>query len=93
MRYTVTMTTKGQVTIPAVIRESMGLKQGDVVQFFENLDGSVAFIPKNRDVMEMAGALADLPCGEASDDEAALAAALSDRAAVSDTPHRADDTA
>ena len=55
------MTTKGQVTIPAALRERLRLKQGDELQFLENPDGSYAVVPKNRDIVDSAGALADLP--------------------------------
>lgn len=79
MHYRATMSSKGQVTIPVEIRRALGLSQGDIVQFFSNPDGSVTVVPKNRDIMEMAGSLAHLPDGAARDDDAALTAALSER--------------
>lgn len=35
------VTSKGQVTIPAALRERFGLKAGDRLRFFEGPDGSV----------------------------------------------------
>lgn len=40
------ITTKGQATIPKVIREHLGLKPGDRVKFFVHPDGSVVLLPK-----------------------------------------------
>jgi antitoxin PrlF len=40
------ITTKGQATIPKVIRQHLGLKPGDRVKFFMHPDGSVVLLPK-----------------------------------------------
>ena len=40
------ITSKGQMTIPKVIRQHLGLKPGDQVKFFLHEDGSVALLPK-----------------------------------------------
>jgi antitoxin PrlF len=40
------ITTKGQATIPKVVREHLGLKAGDRVKFFMHPDGSVVLLPK-----------------------------------------------
>jgi antitoxin PrlF len=40
------LTSKGQVTIPKVIRAHLGLKPGDRLKFFMHPDGSVALLPK-----------------------------------------------
>jgi antitoxin PrlF len=40
------ITTKGQATIPKVIREHLGLKPGDRVKFFVHPDGTVVLLPK-----------------------------------------------
>ena len=40
------ITSKGQATIPKVIRDHLGLKPGDRVKFFLHPDGSVALLPK-----------------------------------------------
>ena len=41
-----TLTVKGQTTIPKPIRDHLGLKPGDKVQFFVRPDGSVVIAPK-----------------------------------------------
>lgn len=41
-----TITTKGQATIPKVIREYLGLRPGDRIKFFLDPDGSVVLLPK-----------------------------------------------
>jgi AbrB family looped-hinge helix DNA binding protein len=50
------MTQKGQVTIPAAIREEMGLKPGDVVQFEEH-DGHWVVIPRRSRLADVYGAV------------------------------------
>jgi antitoxin PrlF len=40
------ITTKGQATIPKVIRDHLRLKPGDRVKFFIHPDGSVVLLPK-----------------------------------------------
>jgi AbrB family looped-hinge helix DNA binding protein len=46
MTYSTTMTSKGQITIPAVIRRNMGLKAGESVRFRFEKDNQVV-IEKN----------------------------------------------
>jgi AbrB family looped-hinge helix DNA binding protein len=46
MTYSTTMTSKGQITIPAVIRRNMGLKAGESVRFKFEKDNQVV-IEKN----------------------------------------------
>jgi antitoxin PrlF len=41
-----TITVKGQATIPKAIRERLGLKPGDLLKFFLHPDGSVVLLPK-----------------------------------------------
>ncbi len=41
-----TITSKGQATIPRIIRQHLGLKHGDRVKFFVHPDGSVVLLPK-----------------------------------------------
>lgn len=53
---TATMTTKGQVTLPRDVREDLGLKEGDKIDF-EKIDGRYVLRPRNRDAMELAGVL------------------------------------
>ena len=40
------ITIKGQVTIPKIVREHLGLKPGDRLKFFFHPDGSVVLLPK-----------------------------------------------
>ena len=50
------MTTKGQVTIPIEIREELGLKTGDCIEFFKNADtGRFELAPRTRSVRELRG--------------------------------------
>ncbi len=46
---TSTVTTKGQITIPAALRKHMGLRQGDEVAFMVE-DGKVVLIPVLKDI-------------------------------------------
>lgn len=39
------LTSKGQVTIPKPMRDLLGIKPGDSVRFFKNLDGHVVILP------------------------------------------------
>jgi AbrB family looped-hinge helix DNA binding protein len=41
MDVSATVTSKGQVTIPAALRDRFGLKAGDRLRFFEGPDGGV----------------------------------------------------
>ncbi|HEY9127647.1 MAG TPA: AbrB/MazE/SpoVT family DNA-binding domain-containing protein [Acidobacteriaceae bacterium] len=55
---TATLTSKGQLTIPVEVREALGLKTGDKIDFFPNQDGSYTLQPKTGSIMEMRGILA-----------------------------------
>lgn len=50
------ITSKGQVTIPVEVREKLGLKTGDKIQFVL-MDGHCIVIPRNRDASELFGML------------------------------------
>ena len=52
-----TVTSKGQVTIPADIRRAMGLAAGERVVFTQLEDGTIVFRPKRRSVLELRGLL------------------------------------
>jgi antitoxin PrlF len=52
-----TITSKGQVTIPAEIRKAMGLTAGVRVIFTRLDDGTIVFRAKTRSVMELRGIL------------------------------------
>ncbi|HEX2219436.1 MAG TPA: AbrB/MazE/SpoVT family DNA-binding domain-containing protein [Gemmatimonadales bacterium] len=54
---TATLTSKGQTTIPKEIRERLGLKPGDRLDFVVEPDGRVTLAPVNADVAELRGML------------------------------------
>ena len=51
-----TVTSKGQITIPADVRRRLGLEVGDRVEFVE-ADGGFAIKPANDDVRALKGLL------------------------------------
>ena len=51
------VTSKGQITIPASIRKSLGLKVRDRVVFTRLADGTVVMRAKARSAVELAGSL------------------------------------
>lgn len=50
------VTTKGQTTIPAEVREYLKIGAGDRVGY-EFVDGKVMLVPKNKSALDFAGAL------------------------------------
>jgi antitoxin PrlF len=52
-----TMTTKGQITIPKVVREALHLEVGDKVYFDVKDDGSVVLMARNQPVESLFGML------------------------------------
>lgn len=52
---TATVTSKGQITIPAVVREEMGLHAGDRVDFVRLDDGSFSVRPASLPVTSIKG--------------------------------------
>ena len=54
---TATMTSKGQVTIPAEVRHRMGLDAGDRIEFVELESGGYAIKPAIDDVRSLKGLL------------------------------------
>ncbi len=50
-----TITSKGQLTIPAHMREKLRLSAGTKVSFRELEDGSIAIKPKTGDIRELYG--------------------------------------
>lgn len=52
-----TLTSKGQTTIPKVIRDSLAMKAGDRMTFTLMPDGTVIMRVKARSVTELAGVL------------------------------------
>ncbi|PRC91598.1 Transcriptional regulator, AbrB family [Solimicrobium silvestre] len=54
---TATMTTKGQITIPAPIRAALGLEAGSRIEFIEIQKGQFAIIPATSPVLALKGML------------------------------------
>lgn len=54
---TATVTSKGQITIPAEVRNAMGVKPGEKIVFSEMEDGEF-LVRRVGSIMELAGSLA-----------------------------------
>jgi antitoxin PrlF len=52
---TATLTSKGQITIPAEVREALGVDTGDRVEFVEIAPGRYEFIAATRSVIALKG--------------------------------------
>jgi antitoxin PrlF len=52
---TATMTSKGQITIPADIRKKLRLKAGTKVDFAQNENGEIVLKPKIGDIRKLYG--------------------------------------
>lgn len=52
-----TVTSKGQITIPADIRKALGLSAGERVVFTQLDDGTTVIRAKRRSIMELKGLL------------------------------------
>lgn len=52
---TATLTSKGQITIPAAVREALGVDAGDRVEFVEVAPGRYEFIAATRPVTALKG--------------------------------------
>jgi antitoxin PrlF len=61
------ITSKGQVTIPAEIRDHLGIKPKDKVRFEVSKDGSVTVAPARSHVLASFGAVKS-PAGSHKDD-------------------------
>lgn len=51
------MSTKGQVVVPKMVREHLGLKAGDKLDFIVLDSGEVVIKPRTRDVRTLKGLL------------------------------------
>lgn len=54
---TSTVTTKGQITLPRDVRETLGLNAGDKVDFVE-VEGGFKLVPLRKDVRALKGRFA-----------------------------------
>jgi AbrB family looped-hinge helix DNA binding protein len=52
---TATLTSKGQITVPAAVREALGVDAGDRVEFVEVAPGRYEFIAATRSVKDLKG--------------------------------------
>jgi antitoxin PrlF len=52
---TATITSKGQITIPANVRQSLNVDAGDRVEFVQVETGQYLFVAANRSVTELKG--------------------------------------
>lgn len=52
---TATVTSKGQITIPATVRQSLQVDTGDRVEFVEMEPGQFLFVAATRSVTELKG--------------------------------------
>ena len=52
---TATLTSKGQITIPSVVRAAMGVETGDQVEFVEVAAGRYEVLAANRSVTALKG--------------------------------------
>lgn len=50
-----TLSSKGQITIPAKVRASMGVDTGDRIEFIEMDDGTFTIMAATRSVKELKG--------------------------------------
>ena len=50
-----TVTSKGQITIPAEVRKALGLSGGDEVMFFPLGNGQFAFRPRTGSIRDLEG--------------------------------------
>jgi antitoxin PrlF len=77
--YEVTVTSKGQITIPAELRAKLNLKEGDKVEFFLDRSGRVLMRPRNlrpTAVFESAPKRVRPAAASMTDDEAIISAVL-----------------
>lgn len=58
---TATMTSKGQITIPRLVRQRLNLEVGDRIEFVELPDGTFALKPAIDDVSALKGLLKKQP--------------------------------
>jgi AbrB family looped-hinge helix DNA binding protein len=52
---TATVTSKGQITLPKIVRERLGVGAGDKVEFVETAPGTFRVVAATRDVRALKG--------------------------------------
>ena len=52
---TATMTTKGQITIPAIVRAALGVEAGDRVEFVQVEPGRFELVAATHSIKELTG--------------------------------------
>jgi AbrB family looped-hinge helix DNA binding protein len=52
---TATLTSKGQITIPAQVRNRLGISPGDKIEFVALGDREFAIVPATRSIKELRG--------------------------------------
>jgi AbrB family looped-hinge helix DNA binding protein len=75
-----TITSKGQATIPLVVRQSLGLHPGDQIEFAERADGAWVVQALDLSVDDIAGCVvtSHAVASVSREDEAMVAAATRD---------------
>jgi antitoxin PrlF len=68
MHWELTLSSKGQLTIPKEMREALHLRPGDRV-IYSIIDGQIVITPKNVDFNDLAGMLGPAPKGPATLDD------------------------
>ena len=80
---TATMTTKGQITVPADVREAFGLRAGSKIDFVVNAAGELVMRPRAGDIRALRGLV---PHAGSPISLAAMDAAVAEGAAEAFTP-------
>jgi AbrB family looped-hinge helix DNA binding protein len=52
---TATLTSKGRITLPKIVRERLGLNAGDKVEFIETEPGAFRLVAATRDMRTLKG--------------------------------------
>jgi antitoxin PrlF len=80
MHYEATVTSKGQITLPAQLRARLNLKDGDKVEFYADHEGRIMMRPRNRSTAAFLDALEPrMPDPRFGSDDEAIARAVAER--------------